>query len=204
VLGIGSFVFPRMLGGDFGEPKTFAQTRTKLIRALAAAVLLVASFFLEAFGQVTVGYGLRAVVAAGYLLLEVTWKPRQGGSLTTGLFWALAVGWLGIVLAPLHYVQHISIEHLLYIGGFGMLMLIVGSRVLFGHSGDLEGFFVKSKWVRFLVFLGVLAATTRATPAWVPSTMVSHHIYASWTWGILSLLWLVWHRKRFVKRDEED
>jgi len=204
VLGIGSFVFPRMLGGDFGEPKTVAQTRTKLIRALAAAVMLVASFFLEAFGHVALGYGLRAVVAAGYLLLEVTWRPRQGGSLTTGLFWALAVGWLGIVLAPFHYIQHISIEHLLYIGGFGMLMLIVGSRVLFGHSGDLEGFFVKSKWVRFLVFLGVLAATTRATPAWIPSTMVSHHIYASWTWGILAVLWLLWHRKRFVKRDEED
>jgi uncharacterized protein involved in response to NO len=100
-------------------------------------------------------------------------------------------------------VQHVSIEHLLYIGGFGMLMLIVGSRVLFGHSGDLEGFFGKSKWVRLLIFLGVLAATTRATPAWVPSTTVSHHIYAAWTWGLLSLLWLLWHRHRFVTRDED-
>jgi hypothetical protein len=54
------------------------------------------------------------------------------------------------------------------------------------------------------VFLAVLAATTRATPAWVPSTTVSHHIYAAWTWGVLCLLWLVWHRRRFVKRDEEE
>jgi hypothetical protein len=84
-----------------------------------------------------------------------------------------------------------------------MLMLIVGSRVLFGHSGDLDGFFVKSKWVRFLIFLGILAATTRATPAWVPSTTISHPIYAAWAWGILCLLWLVWHRRRFVKRDKE-
>jgi uncharacterized protein involved in response to NO len=204
VLGIGSFVFPRMLGGEFGDPKTAAQSRSKLLRSIVAAVLLVVSFFLEAFGQVTLGYAVRAVVAAGYLLIEVTWQTQQVGSLTTGLFWALILGWLGIVLAPFHYVQHVSIEHLLYIGGFGMLMLVVGSRVLFGHSGDLEGFFVKSKWVRFLVFLGVLAATTRATPAWVPSTTVSHHIYAAWTWALLSVLWLVWHRKRFVKRDEED
>ena len=101
-------------------------------------------------------------------------------------------------------MQHVSIEHLLYVGGFGMLMLVVGSRVLFGHSGDLEGFFVTSKWVRFLVFLGVLAATTRATPAWVPSTTVSHHIYAAWTWGLLCVFWLAWHRRRFVKRDEEE
>ncbi|MFO1483787.1 MAG: NnrS family protein [Verrucomicrobiaceae bacterium] len=203
VLGIGSFVFPRMLGGDFGDPKTAAQSKAKLLRSIIAAVLLVGSFFLEAFGQVTLGYVVRAIVAAGYLLIEVTWKTQQSGSLTTGLFWALIIGWLGIVLAPFHYAQHVSIEHLIYIGGFGMLMLIVGSRVLFGHSGDLEGFFVKSKWVRFLIFLGVLAATTRATPAWVPSTTVSHHIYAAWTWGLLSLFWLLWHRQRFVKRDEE-
>jgi len=204
VLGIGSFVFPRMLGDDFGEPKTAAQSRAKLLRSVAAAALLVGSFFLEACGHVAAGYALRAAVSAGYLIWEVRWRTQQSGSLTTGLFWALAVGWLGLVLAPFHYTQHVSIEHLLYIGGFGMLMLVVGSRVLFGHSGDLEGFFVKSRWVRFLVVLGVLAATTRATPAWVPSTTVSHHIYAAWTWALLCLFWLLWHRRRFVKRDEED
>jgi MYXO-CTERM domain-containing protein len=193
-----------MLGGDFGEPKTSAQARTRLARALATALLLVGSFFLEAYGLIALGYGVRAVVAAGYLFLEVDWKPRTGGSLTTGLFWSLAVGWLGIVLAPFYYAQHVSIEHLLYIGGFGMLMLLVGSRVLFGHSGDLEGFFAKSWCARLIVFLGVLAATTRAIPAWAPSTTVSHHIYAAWTWALLGLLWLVWHRRRFLKRDESD
>ena len=201
VLGVGSFVFPRMLGGDFGEAKTAAQVRMKLFRAIGAAALIVSSFFLEAFGQVTLGYALRAIVAPVYLLIEVTWKTKATGSLTTGLFWALALGWLGIVLAPFYNAQHVSVEHLLYIGGFGMLMLIVGSRVLFGHSGDLEGFFVKSKWVRFLIFLGVLTATTRATPAWVPSTTISHHIYAACTWALLAALWLIWHRRRFVKRD---
>lgn len=203
VLGIGSFVFPRMLGGDFGDPKTAAQSWTKLIRSIIAALLIVSSFFLEAFGQVILGGLLRVVAATAYLWIEISWKTRQAGSLTTGLFWALGLGWLGLVLAPFHYVQHISIEHLLYIGCFGMLMLVVGSRVLFGHSGDLEGFFARSKWVRLLIFLGVLAATTRSTPAWVPATTVSHQIYAAWTWGLLSLFWLLWHRRRFVKRDEE-
>ena len=202
-LGIGSFVFPRMLGGDFGDPKNAAQSKTKLLRAIAAAMLLVSSFFLEAYGQVSLGYAVRGIVAAGYLLVEVSWKTPQAGSLTTGLFWALGLGLLGIALPAFFYPQHVSIEHLLYIGGFGLLILIVASRVLFGHSGDLDGFFMKSKWVRFLVFLAILAATTRATPAWVPSTTVSHHIYAAWTWSTLALLWLIWHRQRFVKREEE-
>jgi uncharacterized protein involved in response to NO len=204
VLGIGSLVFPRMLGGDFGGPKTAMQSRVKLIRSIMAAMLLISSFFLEAYGQVTGGYFFRAAVAVSYLLLEVRWQTSQSGSLTTGLFWALGLGGLGMLLVPTNPLQHVSIEHLLYVGGFGMLMLVVGSRVLFGHSGDLEGFFVKSQWVRFLIFLGVLTATTRATSAWVPSTTVSHHIYAAWTWGILIGLWLLWHRRRFVKRDEAE
>ena len=207
VLGIGSFVFPRMLGGDFGDPKSPAQTRIKLIRSLAASVLLVGSFFAEAFGQVIVGYVLRALVSAGYLLIEVRWRKAADdepcGSLSTGLKWSLITGFLGVFLAPFAYVQHVSVEHLLYIGGFGLLILVVASRVLFGHSGDLDGFFVRSKWVRFLIFLGVLAAITRATPAWVPSTTVSHHVYASCTWALLMLCWLLWHRRRFAKRDDD-
>ncbi len=207
VLGIGSFVFPRMLGGGFGDAKDATESRTKLIRAVTAAVLLVASFLLEARGQVMIGIGLRALTAAGFLLIEVRWRrdsdaaPR--GSLTAGLFWALLLGLLGLVLAPFRYAAHVSVEHLLYIGGFGMLLLIVGSRVLFGHSGDLEGFSARGRWPRLLIFLGVLAAITRATPAWAPSTTVSHHIYAACTWGVLALLWLVWHRRRFVRRDDD-
>lgn len=208
VLGIGSFVFPRMLGGSFGEPGSRCESRVMLLRATLASLLLVGSFFLEAWGQASAGLGLRATVAAAYLAVEIRWLHRAGdsprGSLTTGLFWSLGLGFLGLALAAGFPAQHISIGHLLYIGGFGMMMLIVASRVLFGHSGDLPGFFQRSGRVRFLVFLGVLAATTRATPAWVPTTTVTHHIYAAWTWGLLALLWLGWHRRRFVTRDAEE
>ncbi len=203
VLGVGSFVFPRMLGGGFGEAASRRQQTLRSVRALAAAAGLLGSFFLEAYGHVAVGYGLRAGVAAAYLLLEVRWRTVRRGSLTTGLKWALGLGALGLVLAPMWPAQHVTIEHLLYIGGFGMLMLIVGSRVLFGHSGDLEGFFARGGWPRWLVFLGVLAALTRATPAWRPSTTVSHHIYAAVTWAALTLGWLLWHRRRFSRRDKE-
>jgi len=86
VLGIGSFVFPRMLGGDFGEAKTPTQTRWKLVRAVTAAVAVVGSFFLESSGSIAWGYGLRVITAVAYLVIEVRWRktvddaPR--GSLT--------------------------------------------------------------------------------------------------------------------------
>lgn len=203
VLGIGSFVFPRMLGGAFGDAESVPENRVRLCRAVLASVGLAASFFLEAGGLVAAGYALRAFVAGAYLLLEVRWHSARRGSLTTGLKGTLGLGLLGLGLAPFWYAQHVSIEHLLYIGGFGLLMLIVGSRVLFGHSGDLDGFFARGGWPRWLVFLGVLAAITRATPAWRPSTTVSHHVYAAITWALLALGWLLWHRRRFSKRDKE-
>lgn len=208
VLGIGSFVFPRMLGGDFGDPKTPAQSHAKLLRTIAAAALLISSFVIEAFGAVLFGYAIRTITCVAYLLVEVRWRKspdeESRGTLSGGLKWSLGTGVLGLALAPFFYAQHVSVEHLLYIGGLGLLMFIVGSRVLFGHSGDLAGFFVRSKWVRFLIFLGVLAAATRATPAWAPSTTVSHHIYASITWALLAVCWLAWHWRRFLKRDEEE
>ena len=55
VLGIGSFLFPRILGGEFGESKTAGQQRFKLAGAILAAVLIVVSFFLEAFGSPMAG-----------------------------------------------------------------------------------------------------------------------------------------------------
>jgi uncharacterized protein involved in response to NO len=207
VLGIGSFIFPRMLGGDFGEPATPLEARNKRVRTIAAAALLVGSFFVEAFGFPLVGCAVRALTAAAYLLVEVRWRKAEGdpprGSLAAGMQWSLVTGFLGLVLSGFFYPQHISIEHLLYVGGFGLLILVVASRVLFGHSGDLAGFSKRSGFVRFLIFLGILTAATRATPAWIPSTTVSHHIYAALSWGLLALLWLVWHRRRFVTREEE-
>lgn len=207
VLGIGSFIFPRMLGGEFGDPASPQETRIKYVRTIAAAVLLMSSFFLEAFGLPLTGYTVRVVTATAYLLIEIRWRKTSAdpphGSLATGMQWYLITGFCGLALSGFFYPQRISIEHLLYIGGFGLLILIVASRVLFGHSGDLAGFEKRSWFVRFLIFLGILAATTRATPAFMPQVTISHHQYAAWTWALLAMLWLIWHRRRFVTNEEE-
>lgn len=207
VLGIGSFLFPRILGGEFGEPKTAGQQRFKLAGAILAAVLIVVSFFLEAFGSPMAGYLLRAGTAAVYLLTEVKWRREAAssprGSLATGLFWALGVGWLGMATAGFGYEHHVGLDHLLYIGGFGLLILVVASRVLFGHSGELAGFSKISWTPRLLILMAVVAATTRASADFWPKILISHHQYAAWTWGLGALIWLVWHRRRFLKQGDD-
>lgn len=207
-LGIGSFLFPRMLGGGFGEGGSALEVRRRGWRAVMAAVMLVGSFFLEALGSMAAGTLLRVTVAGVYLLVEVRWRRGPGeteprGTLVKGLLWALGTGAVGLLLAAVYPAQRVSVEHLLYAGGFGLLMLVVGSRVLFGHSGELAGFGQRSWTARVLVFLPLLAAATRATTGFLPQLTVTHHVYAALTWVAAAVLWLVWHGQRFGKRDEE-
>ena len=119
VLGIGSFIFPRMLGGDFGEPTTPLEARNKRVRTIAAAALLVGSFFVEAFGWPLVGYVVRAITAAAYLLVEIRWRKAAGdpprGSLAAGMKWSLVTGFLrpgaGRFLLPAAHLHRASALH---------------------------------------------------------------------------------------------
>ncbi len=170
-------------------------------------VLLLAGFLLQAFAVPPAGHLLTALTAAGYLLREIPWRgpavPPARGTLAGALPWALLTGMAGLVLAGFFPAARISAEHLLYIGGFGLLILITASRVLFGHSGNLPEFDRRSWVPRLLVFLALLTAATRATPGFLPQLTVSHHLYAAVLWALLILLWLVWHRARFFSRDAE-
>lgn len=206
VLGIGSFVFPRILGGSFGEPATRREARRKRAKTLMAALLLTGSFVVEAYGFPLTGNLLRVAVCLGYLGTEIPWRKQPGqGTMAAGLKIACILGLAGLALAAFASPwQRISVEHLLYVGGFGLLMLVVGSRVLFGHSGQLVAFAKRSWPARLIIGLAVLAAITRAVPALAPGVTISHHQYAAFIWAALGVLWLVWHRRRFVQRDEEE
>lgn len=207
VLGIGSFIFPRILGGDFGAPEEPRARRASLLRAVLAAALIIGSFFVETSGNPVAAYLLRAGTAAAYLLIEIRWRRSPGdpprGTLPRGLFWALVTGLTGLAVTGFTYDRRIGMEHLLFLGMFGLLILIVGSRVLFGHSGELDGFARRSWMPRLLIALAFIAATTRASAEFWPKITISHHQYAAWCWGLACLLWLIWHRRRFWKREDE-
>lgn len=199
VLGVGSYLFPRMLGGDFGEPGTPAEAKRQRLRAAVAALLLAGSFPLEVYGSQIAGCLLRVLVCTLYLGAEVRWRAGTG-TLANGLKIALGLGAAGLFLSALvRPDQRISVDHLLYVDGFGLLMLIVASRVLLGHSGHLAVFGQRSRMARWIIGLTVLAGTTRATIAWLPHVAVSHYQYAAGTWVVVILLWLAWSRRWFLE-----
>lgn len=153
------------------------------------------------------GVILRAVAVA-IALSGVRWR-RAADALPAGTLanamriWCLPLTFLGVFTPALAYSRHVTLEHLLFIGGFGLLCLIVASRVLFGHSGSLPEFARKSRTARTIVTLVVIAAFTRASAEFWPKIIVSHHLYAAGLWAIATLIWLFWHAHRFFKKDPQ-
>lgn len=203
VLGVGSFLFPRMLGGVSTEPIAPGARRRSLVRAMAVAAAVVGSFAWEARGHAGSASLLRAVAAGAYLGWEVPWRRQRGaaprGTLARGLCWALACGWTGTVVAGWFPAWRIGLSHLLYIGGFGLLMLIMASRVLCGHSGPPSAFSRRGRLPQVFVSAALLAAATRASADIWPRIARSHHIYAAILWTLVAILWMSWHRSRFLR-----
>lgn len=208
VMGVGVFLFPRLLGQDFGEPKSAADGRRLLRRMIFAAVLLVAGFVVDAWFHRPTGLLMRAAAFA-FVLAHVRWRRAPGlppaGTLANALRGAcLPLALAGLVLPALVESRQIGLSHLLYVTGFGLVCLIAGSRVLFGHSGSVERFAKRSWIARLIVAAVVLAALTRISADFLPRVTISHFEYAAWTWAAAAGGWTVWHARRFFGKDPDE
>jgi len=192
IMGVGSFLFPRLLGGEFGEPTPGPEMRRAWVRTILAAATLLVSFAVEVWWHPQTGVILRAVAVA-IALSGIRWRRAAddppAGTLANALrIWCLPLTFLGVATPAFAYSRHTTLEHLLFIGGFGLLCLIVASRVLFGHSGALPEFAQKSRTARTIVALVVVAAFTRASAEFWPKIIISHHLYAAGLWAIAALV----------------
>jgi uncharacterized protein involved in response to NO len=202
VLALAPLLVPRLLGGDFGEPPR----RRAAARAALLTLALLASFVLESFFHDRAGYALRTLAAFAYLALEIPWRrpadAPQANTLARALPLVPLLGFSGMVAATLFYPVRIGLEHLLYIGGLGLLMLLVSSHVVLGHADQLDR--RRRSWpLRLIVALVIVAATTRASGEIWPQIMVSHNIYAASLWAITAILWLAWQARRLLPLRKE-
>jgi uncharacterized protein involved in response to NO len=208
VMGVGIFLFPRLLGNAFGEPEPGEKTRKSWWNMSIAALILVASFGVEVWLNVNAGLFLRAG-AFVFALSHVRWLLKPGspkiGTLANALrVWCLPLALAGLIAPIFFYSRHIAVDHLLFVSGFGLVCLIAGSRVLFGHSGRVERFANRSWMARIIVLAIVLAALTRVSADFLPRVTITHYEYAAWSWIAGAALWALWHAPRFFKKDEED
>ncbi|MDA0766557.1 MAG: NnrS family protein, partial [Verrucomicrobia bacterium] len=189
VLGIGAFLFPRFFGTK--NRHIFPDARTpppgwvgKAAMAAGVGVLILASFVVEAFGWERTGPWMRFVLCGAYLSTETGWwrTPKKGGILPWGIRLGILFTLAAYLATGILAAHRVALDHLLYVGGFGMLALVVGTRVLLGHAGRSD---LMERWLKPVVWLVVmvaLAALTRVSANFLPQVMVSHWIYAALAW----------------------
>jgi uncharacterized protein involved in response to NO len=97
-----------------------------------------------------------------------------------------------------------AFEHLLFLCGFTQLILLVADRVATGHGDDPEQIPPKSLRWRWIVWLMLLTAATRATADLVPQTRVSHHIYAAVMLIAIFVIWYWENGPRLLRRPPEE
>ncbi len=199
VMGVAAFLAPRFLGqrprqGFPGSRTPTAQWKKQAALAgLAAAVVLVGTGF-QAAGMIRTGSLLIALSVSAYILGHVAvWRFSSGGNclamgMRIALICSMAAPWLRFAFPE----ARVAAAHLLLLGGFGLMTLIVGVRVTFGHSGYEHLFQTRLRPVGAMIALYLLSLATRLAgeifpDAWTvllfisASTLIAAHLL----WGII-------------------
>jgi uncharacterized protein involved in response to NO len=138
-----------------------------------------------------------------YILLR-DWKigrlPKAGTRQGWGIWlsaWMMVSGSLISVYAgwKIHSI------HIFYIGGLGLLTLMVATRVTLAH-GSKRLLLESTSRVLYPVVAMILAASiTRFSAGFLPQSYISHLAYAGGLWGIALVIWgWVFLREGFYQR----
>lgn len=193
ILGVGSYLFVRFF--SIGAPQASVSKARRAAGVWIPALVVMVSCALEASGWVRLGNLLRGGAMGLWMVLAVPsiWEGRAPSSRA----WALRLG-LGTILAS--FVARgiwpgpgYALHHLLFLGGFGLVLLLVADRVILGHSDLLNLVPTRSHLWRWAAGLILMAAATRVAADMKAKLMISHHSYAALLWVSVVVLWWIAH-----------
>lgn len=203
ILGVAPYLLPRFFGEK--SPHSFDESETipegwmwHFVESLAAGIMLLGSFALEAWGNGRAGMVLRMVVVGVYLarrvpgLVSLSKVNALGLSLRFVLPCSLS-GWLlGIVFPQLR----VGTLHLMFIAGAGLLMVAVATRVFLGHNERHDLLASPMRWFHSVWALLLFTAATRLTSEFVMKVRITHFTYAAALWvALLAFWWWKLHRE---------
>jgi len=205
ILGVAPYLLPRFFGNR--SPHSFDESATlptgwmrPFLESMAAGLILILSFALEAWGHARMGHLLRVLIVVVHLASSVpgliAWTKTNG--LGLALRWVVpcaAGGWLLAVVFP-HL--RIGMLHLMFIGATGLLMLGVATRVILGHNDRHDRLASPMRWFHALWFLVIFTAATRLTSDFIPKVRVSHFTYAALLWVLVIAFWS-WKLRRELR-----
>lgn len=199
VMGIGSFLGARFIGTFQppaflfrmapGQPPVPPFVKMKRL-FFVGGLLFFASFWLEGILPMAGKLLRAAVVTAQFCVFGRIYRRPTQPFLTARLlwlsFWLLIAGlWLGALL-PRYEIHAL---HVAYIGGLGLMMLVMGFRVVVSHGG------VGHLWERVRVPLWIigtcvgLAILLRVGAVFVPKLYTHHLAGAAALWNVALVVW---------------
>jgi len=200
-IGVGGLILPLISGtpppADLGTSPR--ETRRAIAFALAGAAIL-ASFALEVGGLPRGAALLRAAVVAVALSACGAWRPPVKPGLHRRLAWVSV--WLmplGLAASALWPDYRVPALHVLFIGGFGVLVFAVATHVVLGHTDAPElGMRLPPAIVATAVAL-LLALLARLAADWSESYF-EHLGWASASWIAGTLVWLLFVAPKLARR----
>lgn len=198
ILGVGGRLIPAILGWQDSVTHMRSQYETGApylstvpFDIWVLVLVFVLSFFLEPIVESSVGFAVRGLVTFyfGIKYWRIYRLPKNRTYLSWGMWlcvWCLSFGYF---LPAIWVNQSAHALHLLLVGGFSLLTLLISMRVTFAHG--TSGTAVEKTNPVILMLAGVilLAMVTRVTAIIWPRFYLDHLGYAAATWIVGLLLW---------------
>lgn len=211
IIGIGAFFFPKLTGAPNPQnlPENPHPTKAWLKRAawaVGTAALFLLSIPVELSGHATAAYAIRAAAIALYILVETPTFRRATSPSSQRLHLILCNLSLlvSFILAAAFPAFKTASLHLFFILGLTGSILLVSTRVIFGHSGN---FLLAMRSAKpLLLALSVLAfgALARVFADFAPQFRQFGLVAAAALWLIVAIAWLRFVAPKTGSPDPED
>lgn len=199
VLGIAGYLLP-FLTGYAGDPSSDPEESP--LRGLSASTLLLhgvtglailGSFFFPPSAAASGAY-LRATAASvHFLTFGRLYRPLKKKAAHAIFFWTAC--WmmvLGLWATAIWPDLHIALEHILFIGGFSLLIFSFGTLVVVSHSAQaalLNSRLIVLKIVGGLTLAAMIFRVTADLDAWNYKRWIH---FASGCWWLAAFIWLIY------------
>lgn len=184
VLGVGGVLGPRLLGfaalPPHGAP---VDTGNRSLSVVAGAVVFVSLIAEYGLDVAWVAYVRAAVVSSAVVITLQLWRRpviRTTLSWTVWIaHWVIAIGVWIVAAAPPYRVDFL---HVLFVGGFSLLILAIGTRVTLSHGGHNLSAEQRSWPLRLGLTLALIAMLARVGAPFSSRTYFDHLMWAALLW----------------------
>lgn len=208
VVGVGGFLAPRLMGtytmpppASGGESGRRRRTRLRLALHAAGGTALFASFLFQGLDPSRWGDLFRATLVTIVLILSGAVAPRPRVRelyvrLVWLALWMVLAGLWGAAILPLYRAAAL---HLVFLGGYSLMIFAVATMVVFSHAGEADRL-RRPSWPLRLTGGGVVAAVAlRVASVAVPDGYFELLGAAAAIWLAAAAIWLAHVAPRLLR-----